>query len=91
MKLALRAQNQCRATLQTLSELKNPRPVAFVKQANISNGPQQVNNGQAFANSTHAGPRAGKNQNQPNELLGAQPNEAVATVGAIDRPTNNGR
>lgn len=45
LKLALRAQGQCRATLETLSEMKNPRPVAFVKQANIAAGHQQVNNG----------------------------------------------
>ena len=43
--LALKAQAQCRATLEALAEIKNPRPVAFVKQANITNGPQQVNNG----------------------------------------------
>jgi hypothetical protein len=45
MRLALRAQAQCRATLEALAEIKNPRPVAFVKQANISGGHQQVNNG----------------------------------------------
>ena len=33
--LALKAQAQCRATLEALAEIKNPRPVAFVKQANI--------------------------------------------------------
>lgn len=43
--LALKAQAQCRATLEALAEIKNPRHVAFVKQANISGGPQQVNNG----------------------------------------------
>ena len=43
--LALKAQAQCRSTLEALAEIKNPRPVAFVKQANISNGPQQINNG----------------------------------------------
>jgi hypothetical protein len=43
--LALKAQGQCRATLEALAEIKNPRPVAFVKQANISGGHQQVNNG----------------------------------------------
>ena len=42
---ALKAQAQCRATLEALAEIKNPRPVAFVKQANISGGHQQVNNG----------------------------------------------
>ena len=43
--LALKAQAQCRATLEALAEIKNPRPVAFVKQANISGGHQQINNG----------------------------------------------
>lgn len=43
--LALRAQSNCRATLLALGELKFPRQATFVKQANISNGPQQVNNG----------------------------------------------
>ncbi|MDB5889533.1 MAG: hypothetical protein JWP47_364 [Polaromonas sp.] len=42
--LALRAQAGCRATLQTLAEVKNPRQVAFVKQTNIAQT-QQVNNG----------------------------------------------
>ena len=45
LSLALKAQAQCRATLEALAEIKNPRPVAFVKQANISNGHQQINNG----------------------------------------------
>ena len=43
--LALKAQAQCRATLEALAEIKNPRPATFVKQANISGGHQQVNNG----------------------------------------------
>ena len=43
--LALKAQAQCRATLEALAEIKNPRPVAFVRQANISSGHQQINNG----------------------------------------------
>ena len=38
--LALKAQAQCRATLEALAEIKNPRPVAFVRQANISSGHQ---------------------------------------------------
>ena len=45
LRLALKAQGQCRATVETLSEMKFPRHVAFVKQANIAQGPQQVNNG----------------------------------------------
>jgi hypothetical protein len=41
----LKAQAQCRVTLVALAEMKNPRPVAFVQQANIAAGLQQVNNG----------------------------------------------
>ena len=44
MRIALRAQNQCRMTLETLTAIKNP-PTVFAKQANIANEPQQVNNG----------------------------------------------
>ncbi|MCF5087963.1 hypothetical protein GIW59_26585, partial [Pseudomonas gessardii] len=44
LRLALKAQNQSRATLQTLAELKAPKQIAFVKQANIGNQ-VQVNNG----------------------------------------------
>jgi len=44
LRLALKAQSQCRATLETLAAIKNP-PVIYAKQANIANGPQQVNNG----------------------------------------------
>jgi hypothetical protein len=58
MRMALKAQNQCRMTLETLSNIKNP-PVIYAKQANIANGPQQVNN--------HA--HAGENKNQPIKVL----------------------
>ncbi|MDP3251630.1 MAG: hypothetical protein Q8M77_06930 [Hydrogenophaga sp.] len=73
MRLALKAQSQCRNTLETLANIKNP-PVVFAKQANISNGPQQVNNGAAtsFETSTrtHApAPAHGKNENEPTKLL----------------------
>ena len=46
MRLALKAQGQCRATLETLAAIKNP-PVVFARQANIAHGPQQVNNATA--------------------------------------------
>lgn len=46
-RMAMKAQNQCRMTLETLATIKNP-PVVFAKQANINNGgQQQVNNGAA--------------------------------------------
>ena len=64
--LAFKAQAQCRATLEALAEIKNPRPVAFVRQANISSGHQQVNNGPAAQTGTvrtgahaHAGQTGG--------------------------------
>jgi hypothetical protein len=42
MRMALKAQSQCRQTLETLATIKNP-PVVFARQANIAQGPQQVN------------------------------------------------
>jgi len=65
MRLALKAQGQCRATVETLAALKNP-PVVFARQANFASGPQQVNNGQP---SMQSGTRALENQNAPNELI----------------------
>lgn len=44
MRLALKAQAQARATVGALAEIKNPRPVAFVQQANLGTN-VQVNNG----------------------------------------------
>lgn len=44
MSLAFKAQNQSRATLQALVQLKQPSNTQFIKQANIAQGHQQVNN-----------------------------------------------
>lgn len=44
MQLALRAQSNSRATLQALAEMKSPKQIAFVRQANVAQT-QQVNNG----------------------------------------------
>ena len=44
MRLAFKAQSQSRATIETLAEIKNPRQVAFFKQANIAGGHQQIVN-----------------------------------------------
>ncbi len=41
LRLALKAQSQCRATLETLAEIKNPRPYIQNNRAEY----QQVNNG----------------------------------------------
>ena len=63
LRLALKAQGQCRATIETLTAIKNP-PVIYAKQANISNGHQQINNG-IPAPAT----QAENIKNQQNELL----------------------
>ena len=101
-RMAMKAQNQCRMTLATLAPIKNP-PVVYARQANIANGPQQVNNGvPASQPPVHAHE---EKQIQPNELLtdgvehgptldtrGAATaggaDKELATVGAIDRPTD---
>lgn len=74
MKMALRAQSQCRATLETLSAIKKP-PVIYAKQANIANGPQQVNNGV---------PSQAENENGQNKLSGEKnellPNSRASCV-----------
>lgn len=44
MRLALKAQSQCRASLEAVAAIKNP-PVIYAKQANVTSGPQQINNG----------------------------------------------
>ena len=67
LRLALKAQGQCRATLETLAVIKNPQPIAFVRQANIAHGPQQVNNGPAQPGEPS---RAGKTEKQQNKTFG---------------------
>ena len=103
MRLAFKAQSQCRATVESLGQLRNPAPVAFVKQANISAGHQQINNGTA----TNPGPsRAEEKEIPPNKLLenthgerldtgtasaSGRVNQNVEAMGAIHRPTKRGR
>ena len=92
MRMALRAQSQCRATLETLAAIKNP-PIVYARQANIANGPQQVNNGAPAL-------RAGEKPIAQTELLEVKHGErldlgtasaagridtALETLGEIDR------
>ena len=56
LRMSLKAQNQCRMTLETLATIKNP-PVVFARQANVAQQQQQVNNGAgpyATSTRTHA-------------------------------------
>ena len=70
MRLGLRAQAQCRTTVETLHEMKNPHPVAFVQQANIAHGAQQVNNG-VMPSTTGMSERAERSGPGPNKQSGA--------------------
>jgi hypothetical protein len=74
LRLALKAQSQCRANIETLAEIKNPKPLAFVLQANIASGPQQVNNA---GPEPSASSRARESENQPSKLLEQQRNERL--------------
>ena len=91
LRMALKAQSQCRTTLEALSEIKNPRTATFIKQQNVA-GQQQVNNGQGAAHE--------KNITPTNELIGdangeqldtrtagtpSSVNPKLAAVAAIDR------
>jgi hypothetical protein len=93
MGLALKAQAQCRATLQALVEAKQPRSATFVRQANIAQQ-QQVNNvvpharetlpleNELLEDTTH--------EQQQRMVPGAQAapargNQAVEAVGEIHR------
>ncbi|MGF6975160.1 hypothetical protein QFZ94_003610 [Paraburkholderia sp. JPY465] len=85
LSLALKAQAQSRATLEALTEIKNPRPVAFVKQANIANGPQQVNNGSNGGAPPDPHARAENSANPSNELLASGNGETTLHTGATGK------
>ena len=95
LKLALKSQSQCRATVETLAEMKNPKPVNFVQQANIGQN-VQVNNGDQ-------GAARERSEHEQNKLLGENDGKrldtgttgaairgdsALEAVGKIDRAEN---
>lgn len=67
--MAMKAQAQSRSTIQALVELKYPRQVVITKQANISNGHQQVNNGEFPTQYAHTRTPAQEIPIEHNELL----------------------
>ena len=69
-KIALKAQNQCRQTLATLGELKNPKRTTFIKQQNNANN-QQIN--QLDPNQENSK----KIIDPTNELMEQKPNERL--------------
>ena len=97
LKLALRAQSQCRATWEALATIKNPPIVGYVRQANIAHGHQQVNNAPGTEGNA---PRARENRKPQSKLLEEKDGErldirttspagradpAMATMGEVDR------
>jgi hypothetical protein len=101
MRLALRAQSQCRATAETLAIIKQGPPI-FAQQANVAHGLQLVNNA---AIPPAPRPRENLSFDQPELLessdgdrlvIGAQGaagrgDPALETVGAKHRPKDTGR
>jgi len=99
--LALKAQNQCRRTLATLAEIRNPRRAMFVKQVNNAVN-QQVNNSSG-ATETRKIPESepgkvlevdraqGRRLDVGAATLAIGHDADVATVGAFHRPPNAGR
>lgn len=71
LRLAFKAQTQCRATLETLSNIKNP-PIVYAKQANFANGHQQINNGTPAMHGEET-------KNKQSELLGVNDGERLDT------------
>ena len=80
LRLALKAQSQCRATLETLSNIKNP-PVIFAKHANIAHN-QQINNQQV--NNSPQGTAQSEQTSEPvqqtQSAIEQQPKQAIPTV-----------
>ena len=75
LRLALKAQAQSRATAEALALLKNPQP--YIRQANIAQGHQQVNNG--IATTSGGIPNL---ENRPSPVIPQQ--YAQARTGAED-------
>jgi hypothetical protein len=93
LRYALKAQSQCRATLETLAAIKNP-PIVYARQANVTTGPQQINNGTVVPS------QARENEKEQTQLSGgnygllsdtrasgnaSRVNPALETLGESDR------
>jgi hypothetical protein len=100
-RLALRAQSQCRATLESLALMKNPPHLAFVKQANIGQA-VQVNNATVATSQS----RAREEESEPNKLMehsngqrldfgtsstAGAADSSLEAVGELDRPAHASR
>jgi len=95
LRLALKAQSQSRASIESLAQIKNP-PVVYARQANFANGPQQVNNGILPSGARENGIPPSKQSGREHELLpdgrtsahASRVDPTLETVVAINRTTN---
>jgi hypothetical protein len=106
LRMALKAQSQCRTSLEALAEIKMPKSATFIRQFNAANQ-QQVNNGSVTNGGSAPVPAPGKNSdNSANKLLEVSHGERMdggaacaagrtdshlEAVGAVDRPKKRGR
>jgi len=86
---ALKAQAQCRATLETLAAVKNP-PAVYARQANVTTGPQQINNKVVLAAAAGRESHELSANREPPALAGPG-DPPMATVGTIDGAAHRGR
>lgn len=98
LRLALKAQSQAVRTIEALGELKNPRPLTFVRQANVAHN-QQVNNGVPSQAGESENRQSKQSAGETYELLPdtrASQTESridppMETLGEIDRAEVGGR
>lgn len=92
LRLALKSQAQARATIEALAAIKTPR--SYIRQANIAQGHQQVNNNMYASASEHT--CVIESKNLPNKLLEADherldigtastPSRVDTAMAALDR------
>lgn len=100
LRLALRAQSQSRMTLETLATIKNPLNGAYVRQANLAGGHQQINNGNPPARTPEGDPAQieqsrglfdGKQLDRGTQKAASRGHQEVAAVGEIHRAKDSGR
>ncbi len=97
LRLALKAQAQAVRTIEALGELKNPRPVTFVRQANVANNqqinnhPTQAGNFEKSAEQTISGATYELLENTRASSIESATNPKVEALETIDRAKDSGR
>lgn len=98
LRVALRAQRQCLATIGAIHAMRNPQRVTFVGQTNVAHGPQQVSIGLPVAAPPEIRPIEQLERQRGSEWLDTRAagaasdgDPSVEAVGAVDRATNTSR